>query len=81
MSTTTTKGIVPEEPLVYADLSQQFVPFEESDESVTPPITIEQNRPDEHSKNVNGNDSEIKMKFIFRFFASSHEIFVNTIAF
>ncbi|CAG9536849.1 unnamed protein product [Cercopithifilaria johnstoni] len=52
MSTTTTKGAIPEEPPVYADLSQQFVPFEESDESATPPGTVEESRPDEQSENV-----------------------------
>ncbi|VDK67399.1 unnamed protein product [Litomosoides sigmodontis] len=52
MSTTTARGIASEEPLVYADLSQQFVPFEESDESTTPPVTIEESRPDEHSENI-----------------------------
>ncbi|VDO30667.1 unnamed protein product [Onchocerca flexuosa] len=50
---TTTKEIMPEEPPVYTDLSQQFVSFQESDESATPPVTVEENEPDEQSRNFN----------------------------
>ncbi|EFO22597.2 hypothetical protein LOAG_05888 [Loa loa] len=64
MSTTTAKEIMPEELPVYTDLSQQFVPFEESDQSATPPVstaesgrsatpplTIEENESDEQPEN------------------------------
>ncbi|VDK61226.1 unnamed protein product [Onchocerca ochengi] len=50
---TTTKEIKPEEPPVYTDLSQQFVSFQESDESATPPVTVEENEPDKQSRNSN----------------------------
>lgn len=60
MSTTTVKEATSEEPLVYADLSHQFVPFDESDESDTSPIMTDGNRPDEQSKNVYGNDVKLK---------------------
>uniref|UniRef100_A0A1I8EZT9 Uncharacterized protein n=2 Tax=Wuchereria bancrofti TaxID=6293 RepID=A0A1I8EZT9_WUCBA len=64
MSSTAAKEVLPEEPPVYTDLSRQFVPFEESDESATPPLTIEEfgdsairtltveeNEPEEQSEN------------------------------
>lgn len=55
---TTTKEIKPEEPPVYTDLSQQFVSFQESDESATPPVTVEENEPDKQSRNSNGNSNQ-----------------------
>ncbi|KAL3994659.1 hypothetical protein ACH3XW_22615 [Acanthocheilonema viteae] len=52
MSSTTAKEATSEEPPVYTDLSQQFVPFEESDESTTSPLMAEENRHDEQSENI-----------------------------
>lgn len=60
MNTTTAKEAISEESPVYADLSQQFVPLEESDEFATPPVTVEENEPDEQSENVYGNDNHFK---------------------
>ncbi|KAK6104137.1 hypothetical protein QQG55_15145 [Brugia pahangi] len=64
MSSTAAKEALPDEPPVYTDLSRQFVPFKESDESTTPPLTIEEfgesviptltveeNEPEEQSEN------------------------------
>lgn len=42
MSTATIKEVMPEESPVYADISQQFVPFEESDQSATSPLSTEE---------------------------------------
>ncbi|MCP9261840.1 hypothetical protein DINM_005159 [Dirofilaria immitis] len=51
MCTTTAKEIMPEELSVYTDLSQQFVPFEESDESATSPVTVKENEADKQPRN------------------------------
>uniref|UniRef100_A0A915Q0I8 Uncharacterized protein n=1 Tax=Setaria digitata TaxID=48799 RepID=A0A915Q0I8_9BILA len=61
MSTTTmcpipTKEAVPEEPPVYTDLSQQFVLFEESDQSITPPSAVEENQSEEQAETLYGDE-------------------------